>query len=101
VGRYYINNSMAQHDSLIYKAFEAIDSTYIDSVKFYYNWDAIGWDWKEVTIDESTNTSSYKANPRKVYILKNHTGIYYKIHFLSYYNDQMVKGYPQFEFAEL
>lgn len=101
VGEWYISESLADSASKVNSVFTAIDSLYIDSVTFKNDWDAIGWEWKEVTIDEATNTAFYKADPRFVYIIKNRNNQYFKLHFTSYYNDLGVKGYPRFEYAQI
>ena len=47
------------------------------------------------------NTNAYSVNPKMNYILKVADGFYYKLHFLDFYNDQGIKGYPKFEFQKL
>lgn len=62
--------------------------------------DAIGYDWKEVTIDYESNSAVYKTDLRKVFIVKTHRGEVYKLRFISYYNGG-IKGYPKFQYAIL
>ncbi len=59
--------------------------------------DGIGYDWKSFNF----TTNSYIVNPKINYILKVSDGFYYKLHFLDFYNDLGVKGYPKFEFQKL
>ncbi len=66
------------------------------------NWDAIGYKWKAVTIDENANTAVYKANMRYVYLIKDiQNGKNFKLQFFSYKNQEGVKGYPWFEYIEM
>lgn len=73
----------------------------IQSYEYSTRWDFIGWEWKDVTVDEESNTAIYKADPTKIYIIKDTEGDYYKLHFISFYNTSGVKGYPTFEFIKL
>lgn len=59
--------------------------------------DGIGYEWK--TFDFGTN--AYTVNDKMNYIIKVKDGFYYKLHFLDFYNDLGVKGYPKFEFQKL
>ena len=69
----------------------------IDSYQFSSRRDAIGHEWKAYNIDEGF----YRIFPNINYIIKDHEGIYYKIHFLDYYNEQAVSGSPKFEVQRL
>ncbi len=63
--------------------------------------DVIGWDWKDVTIDEGANTAVYKANTRKIYFIRDtQTGYTYKLRFFGYYT-QGVAGYPWFQYIRV
>jgi HmuY protein len=68
---------------------------------FTNRWDIIGWEWKDVTVDEASNTAVYKADPSKLFIIKDVDNIFYKLHFISFYNTDGVKGYPTFEYIQL
>ncbi len=57
------------------------------------NVDVIGYSWKEYNFGSST----YEVDPSKNYIIKTTEGMYYKIHFIDFYNDQGDKGTPVFE----
>ena len=56
--------------------------------------DVIGYDWKPYngtfTIKEDLN-----------YVIKTNTGLYFKLRFVDFYNDNGVKGSPKFEFQKL
>ena len=58
---------------------------------------AIGYDWKAFSL----NTGIYEVVPNIVYIVKEASGNYYKLHFVEFYNDNGDKGYPRFEIEGL
>jgi len=65
------------------------------------NWDAIGWEWKDVTIDKEANTAFYKADTRRIFLIKDIiNGKNYKLRFFSYYSNG-VAGYPWFQYVEM
>src|SRR3989339_160504 len=65
------------------------------------DWDAIGWEWKDVTVDEAANTAVYKADTRRIYLIKDLlNGKNYKLRFFSYYSNGVV-GYPWFQYVEV
>ncbi|MBE2247216.1 MAG: HmuY family protein [Candidatus Competibacteraceae bacterium] len=55
--------------------------------------DIIGYDWK--TFD--FNLSAYTIEPNNSYMIKEVEGFYYKFRFISFTNEQGIKGYPKFE----
>ena len=55
----------------------------------------IGYDWK------SYNSGTYEVDINKNYIIKTTEDLYYKIHFIDFYNDQGEKGTPKFEISSL
>ncbi|MFC2116487.1 HmuY family protein [Bacteroidota bacterium] len=63
--------------------------------------DVIGYEWKDVEIDMNTNTAVYTVNPDITYIIWDTEGFYFKLRFISYYNDQGEKGFPVFEHVRL
>ncbi len=67
------------------------------SYTFLNQRDAIGHEWKSYDF----NTNSYLVNPKFNYILSINNGFYYKIHFIDFYNELGIKGYPKFEFQKL
>jgi len=65
------------------------------------NWDDIGWEWKDVTIDKEANTAYYKADTRRIFLIKDIiNGKSYKLRFFSYYSNGVV-GYPWFQYIEM
>ncbi|OFZ09689.1 MAG: hypothetical protein A3D92_12350 [Bacteroidetes bacterium RIFCSPHIGHO2_02_FULL_44_7] len=75
------------------KPFEEI--TYADVVDLSYSnqLDYIGYTWK--TFDYANQI--YAVDPTICYIIHTSAGFYYKLHFIDFYNDLGVKGYPTFE----
>jgi len=63
--------------------------------------DAIGHDWKSVTVDEASNSAEYKVRPGYTYIVRDTHHDLYKLRFKSYFNKSGIKGYPSLEFAKL
>lgn len=79
------------------------DINYSTAVQEYYinQLDAIGHDWKSVTVDQASNSAEYKVRPGYTYIIKDTNNDLYKMRFKSFFNDSGQKGYPSFEFAKL
>lgn len=65
--------------------------------KWYNHRDVIGFDWKWFDI----GTNAYTVNPAMNYILKTTEGYVFKLHFLDFYDDSGVKGYPKLEQAKI
>lgn len=63
--------------------------------------DAIGHDWKSVTVDEGSNSAEYKVRPGYTYLVKDTEQEIYKLRFKSYFNKSGIKGYPSIEFSRL
>ena len=63
--------------------------------------DIIGYEWKSVEIDEISNTAVYTVNPDFIYIIRDIEEFYYKLRFISFYNDQGEKGFPVIEHVRL
>lgn len=59
--------------------------------------DLIGYDWKFFDF----SVSKYTIDPTQNYIIKSTEGLYYKLHFVDFYNETGDKGYPKFEFQQL
>ncbi len=88
------NTSVAQ-DSIT--PFDSIDYAFATGMQFSTAYDAIGFDWKTYNFDQSL----YVVNPAKCYVLKNQLGVYYKLRFIDFYDENGIKGSPEFEFQRL
>ena len=84
----------------------AIDSTldfndidYQKALSFIYaeNRDAIGYNWKYYDFDKA----SYVVRSDINYVIRDLKGVYWKLHFIDFYNSNGEKGYPQFEYQRL
>ena len=86
-------NTWAIMDSIIHFPQINFNSTfnYILSA----NINTIGYDWKTYT------SGSYVINTKMNYIIKDSEGIYYKLHFIDFYNTSGVKGNPKWEVQQL
>lgn len=75
------------------------DVAYSDVVGLNYssNLDIIGYSWKIYDFDFSI----YNVNPNISYIVKTNEGLFYKLHFIDFYNALGIKGYPKFEVQQL
>lgn len=82
-------------------AFDSITSEHIQDELFTSRPDLIGYDWKEVLGDVNTGNVYYEIRPENNYFLKDQQGFYYKLRFISFYNNAGEKGYPTFEFQRL
>lgn len=77
--------------------FEKIDRTSVTASDFSHNDDVIGFDWKTYDLV----SGKYIVNYRRVFVLKTHSGRWFKLRFVDYYNDLGVRGYPKMEFQEI
>lgn len=57
----------------------------------------IGHDWKWYNLAEGY----YTVREKKLYLLRDTDGILYKLHFLSFLNDEGERGFPKFEYQRL
>lgn len=60
-------------------------------------WNEIGYDWK---IRNSAD-NSFTIDANKSFIVKTTQGLFYKLRFIDFYNNQGQKGYPKFEIQRL
>lgn len=77
--------------------FDDIDKIYALSLPLNTRTDYIGYDWK--TYDFATE--SYKTNSHQTYIIRTHSGRFFKMRFIDFYDTQGLRGTPIFEFQEL
>lgn len=70
-----------------------------DTVKFNLTTrrDVIGHEWKYYDFDDGI----YMVEPDRNYIVRGQDSYYYKLRFISYYNNLNQKGYPAFEFMRM
>lgn len=78
-------------------AFEKVSPEGMAGYDFSSRQDLIGYTWKTYDFD----LGEYVIHPEKTYILRDHEGFYYKLHFTDFYNDAGEKGYPKMEFMRL
>lgn len=79
------------------KSFNEIVYTDVVGLDYSSNLDVIGYSWKEYDFDQSI----YTVDPSITYIVKTNEGLFYKLHFIDFYNSQGIKGYPKFEVQQL
>ncbi len=62
--------------------------------------DAIGYNWKDVSVDIAGGSATYYIKPGLVYIIRSAEGDCYKLRFLSFTLNG-IDGFPQFEYKYL
>lgn len=77
--------------------FSAIDYQKASTLTYSNERDIIGWNWKHFDF----TSGLYVVHSNVNYIIRDMEGVYWKLHFVDFYNDQGEKGYPQFEFQRL
>lgn len=78
--------------------FEEITYEKVTTIKLSNKADAIGYNWKYYDLN---GTGKYSVYDKKVYLLKDNEGAYYKLKFIGFYNDLGVKGSPKFIYQRL
>ncbi|WP_190277188.1 HmuY family protein [Taibaiella lutea] len=76
-------------------SFSDINLQNAESATFSNAINTIGYDWKTYT------GSTYVVNKSWNYIIRNRKGLYYKMHFISFFNTSGEKGSPSFEYQQL
>ncbi|MBA2422641.1 MAG: HmuY family protein [Chitinophagales bacterium] len=77
--------------------FSEIDYQIAITLTYSNTRDVIGWKWKHFDL----STSAYTVHQNVNYIIRDMEGVYWKLHFIDFYNEEGDKGYPQFEFQRL
>lgn len=75
------------------KPFTDVGFDDIASLTFSSDIDYIGYDWKTYDFGNSI----YIVHPEVTYIIQTSQGVYYKLHFIDFYNDLGEKGFPKME----
>ncbi len=88
-------NTQAVVDSTL--DFNKIDITVANNLKLRANPDVIGYAWKEFGFSNSI----YKVYAHWNFIIRDSKSLFYKLHFIDFYNDKGTKGYPKFELQKL
>jgi len=78
-------------------AFQQITLSDTSKYTFTNNWDEIGYDWKI----RNNQDNSFTIDNNKSFLIKTVEGLFYKIRFIDFYNENGVKGYPTFEIQQL
>lgn len=80
-----------------YIDYSEINFDLAESFTYSTNANVIGYNWKYFDFDEGI----YLVDPTQVFVIKTQNDFYYKFHFIDFYNESGVKGYPKFEFSKL
>ncbi len=81
--------------------FESIDLQQAMNMDFSKDIDVIGYDWKDIVGDPASGSVTYKIRQKVYYVIRDQEGLYYKLRFIGFYNNDGLKGFPQFEFQQL
>ena len=79
------------------KSFDEITYQDVADLTLSDRLNSIGHEWKWFDLGKGV----YSVLPERVYIIKSVSGYFYKLHFVAFYNEQGIKGYPKFEFIRL
>ena len=88
-------NTFVAKDSIT--PFDSINYSKALTYNFQNTKDEIGFSWKAYNF----TSASYTCKPYLVYIIHDQKGYYWKLHFIDFYNDLGIKGYPKFEWQQL
>ncbi len=77
--------------------FSSIDYTKALSYSYSERRDIIGYDWKRFDF----TSQAYVMKPYINYVIRDAEGVYWKLHFIDFYNATGEKGFPQFEYQRL
>lgn len=83
--------------------YEDIDLAYASSHFLSADINAIGYDWKDVGLENvmGGGSANYVVYPEKSYIIRDQQGVYYKLKFLSFFSEEGEKGTPTFKYEVL
>jgi hypothetical protein len=81
--------------------FSDISLDIVDNLIYSRTLDEIGYDWKDIVGDVNTGNVSYVIVEGRNYVIRDMQGFYYKLRFVSFYNNSGDKGYPTFEYQRL
>ena len=103
---YYVRGVLLNRYSLTVavdsvKAFQDINFEDLANYSYSTVQDIIGYEWKDVEVDQNSNTAVYTVRPGITYIIRDTEGVFFKMRFISYYNSLGEKGFPVIEHASL
>lgn len=96
-----ITNNSELEESYLQDYFENQLTTIPNDTTFKTTRDIIGWEWKDVTVDEQANTAVYKADTRRIFFIKDSNGKVYKLRFFSYKSIDGENGYPWMQYGAM
>jgi hypothetical protein len=79
------------------KPFDEINREQITDYVYSRQRDFIGFDWKYYDFD----AASYITDLNRTFMLRSHAGVYFKLRFIDFYDQNGVKGAPSFEVQAL
>lgn len=82
---------------IINKAFESVSYLDFATQTLSFDWDIIGFDWKTYNFD----SGQYEVDNSKTFLIHTQENRVFKLRFVNFYDQNGVKGAPQFELVEL
>ncbi len=82
-------------------SFDEIDLVIAGNLSFTQQADRIGYNWKDVEGDVESGVVNYVVKPEWNYIIRTQNSELFKMRFISFYDQQGVKGFPTLEFQRL
>jgi hypothetical protein len=92
------HETLAQTDSLT--PYNNINKIILENSNFTSRRDIIGFNWKEVIIDQNSGTASYKIKANYSYIIQTQERNLYRMRFINYQLNGE-NGFPSFEFEKI
>ncbi|HCS21937.1 MAG TPA: hypothetical protein DIW47_15505 [Bacteroidetes bacterium] len=77
--------------------YDSLDLQAAMKLDFTERRDYIGFDWKYYDFDKE----AYITDIKRIIVIRSHSGLYYKLRFIDFYDEDGVKGAPTFEFQRL
>ena len=91
----YLNGVSVAVDTI--NNFLDINLSLVESYNFSQKQDVIGYNWKYYNFEDNL----YSIYDDISYIVRNVDGLYYKLHFIDFYDQNGIKGFPKFEVQAL
>jgi len=92
-----LNRYNTEASRITNKSFAEVTFEDANELTYSNNLDYIGYDWKVYDFTDAI----YIVDPTITYIVKTSEGLYYKLHFVDFYNSLGEKGHPKLEIQQL
>ena len=101
---YYVNGVLSNpyktqtwsDSTKLYEFYDVLLSE-AETKPLYNDRDKIGFNWKSA----NANTAQYTVNKKRLFLIKDQNEALWKLRFVNFYDENNVRGTPQFEFQRL